>query len=185
MMNELYSSNNNQFRSRRRWIYIISALIILCVLMLLPGAATARLSLVIASENPAEVVLTPPKDCRLEKVYFKANEHVPRQGKLFTLVVNGFEFPVADFEKLAAADEPAELGIEYKHAPVDWEKLKGAKSLTVSYKDVNETLQRYDLELVFYLSGNPDKIKNWQNFVKLHPQKLPVMVRKSDSATEK
>ena len=96
-MNELYSSNNNQFRSRRRWIYIISALIILCVLMLLPGAATARLSLVIASENPAEVVLTPPKDCRLEKVYFKANEHVPRQGKLVTLVVNGFEFPVADF----------------------------------------------------------------------------------------
>ncbi len=168
-MNELYGNNDQRPRSRRRWIYMVSALIILCVLMLLPGAATARLSLVIANENPAEVVMTPPKDCRLEKVYFKANEHVPRQGKLVTLIVNGLEFPVADFEKLPAADEAADAGFENRHAPIDWDKLKGAKSLTVSYKDVNKALQRYDLELVFQLTGNPDKIKNWQSFVQLYP----------------
>ena len=61
-MNELYSSNPNRYRSRRRWIYIFAAMIILCVLMIMPGAKTARLSLVMAHDNPAEMVLTPPKD---------------------------------------------------------------------------------------------------------------------------
>ena len=67
-MNELYNSGNLPHRSRRRWVYIIATLIILGFLMMMPGAKTARLSLVIAHDNPAEMVLTPPKDCKLEQV---------------------------------------------------------------------------------------------------------------------
>lgn len=184
-MNELYGNINARPRSGRRWIYMISALIILCVLMLLPGAQTARLSFVISHENPAEVVLTPPKDCRLEKVYLKANSHVPRQGKLVTLIVNGLKFPVADFEKLEAIDAPADDGCENRNAPIDWNKLKGAKSLTISYEDMNKDLDRYDLELVFEITGNPDKIKNWQSFVQLYSKKAPMIVKKAPAATDK
>ncbi len=184
-MNELYGNNNARPRSGRRWIYMVSALIILGVLMLLPGAQTARLSFVISHENPAEVVLTPPKDCRLEKVYLKANSHVPRKGKLVTLIVNGLKFPVADFEKLDSIDAPADAGCENRNAPIDWNKLKGAKSLTIAYEDVNNALDRYDLELVFEVTGNPDKIKNWQSFVKLYSKNLPMIVKKAPVESEK
>ena len=61
-MNELYNNPERKTRSRRRWVYLIAAMIILCVLMAMPGAKTARLELVIARDNPIEVVLTPPKD---------------------------------------------------------------------------------------------------------------------------
>ena len=184
-MNELYNSQTNNRRSRRRWIYIIATLIILGVLMMMPGAKTARLSLVIAHDNPAEMVLTPPKDCKLEQVYLKANEHVPRTGKIVTLVVNNIKFPVADFDKLDEVKAPAEVGFENRNAPIDWNKLKGAKELTISYEDLHKDLQRYDLELVFQITGNPDKIKNWQSFVKLYSKNAPLLIKKAVPETEK
>ena len=148
--------------------------------MMMPGAKTARLSLVIARDNPAEMVLTPPKDCKLELVYLKANEHVPRKGQLAVLVINGIKFPIADFEKLDGVKAPAEAGFENRNAPIDWNKLKGAKSLTISYENLHKDLQRYDLELVFQITGNPDKIKNWQSFVTLYSKKAPVIIKKAN-----
>ena len=184
-MNELYSSGNQPHRSRRRWVYILATLIILGFLMMMPGAKTARLSLVIAHENPAEMVLTPPKDCKLEMVYLRANEHVPRQGKLAVLVINGLKFPVVDFEKLDSVKAPVEPGCENRNAPIDWNKLKGATSLTVSYEELHKDLQRYDLELVFQITGNPDKIKNWQSFVTLSSKDTPLLIKKSAPEAEK
>ena len=153
--------------------------------MIMPGAKTARLSLVMAHDNPAEMVLTPPKDCKLERVYLKANEHVPRKGKLAVLVINGLKFPIADFENLENVDAPADPGFENRNAPIDRNKLKGAKSLTISYEELHKDLQRYDLELVFQITGNPDKIKNWQSFVALYSKKAPILLKKSAPEPEK
>lgn len=178
-MNELYNNQERKPRSRRRWIYLVAAMIILCVLMAMPGAKTARLELVIARDNPIEVVLTPPKDCRLERVYLKANSHVPRTGKLVTLVVNEIKFPVADFEKLPQVDVAADEGFENRQAPIDWEKLKGAKSLKVYCEELNEKLARHDLALVFEITGNPDTVKNWQSFVTLYSKNAPLLIKKS------
>ena len=178
-MNELYNNSDRKPRSRRRWIYLIAAMIILCVLMAMPGAKTARLEMVIARDNPIEVVLTPPKDCRLERVYLKANSHVPRTGKLVTLIVNELKFPVEEFEKLSTVNVEADEGFENRLAPIDWEKLRGAKSLKVSFEDLNDKLARYDLALVFEITGNPDKIKNWQEFVTLYSKNTPLLIKKS------
>ena len=178
-MNELYNSTEKKHSSRRRWIYLTAAMIVLCVLMAMPGAKTARLEMVIARDNPIEVVLTPPKDCRLERVYLKANEFVPRTGKLVTLVVNEIKFPVEDWEKLPSVKVDSDPGFENRNAPIAWEKLKGAKSLKVYCEDLNEKLARHDLALVFEITGNPDKVKNWQSFVTLHSKNEPLLIKKS------
>ena len=184
-MNELYGDNNAKPRSKRRWIYLLAALIILCVLMAMPGAATAQLEMVIDKDNPIEVVLTPPKDCRLERVFFKANNHVPRSGKLVTLVVNGMKIPAADWDKLDTVDVAADEGCENRNAPIDWNKFKGVKTLTVAFEDVNKNLQRYDLSLIFQLVGNPDKIKNWHSFVTISRKDAPLLIKKAVPEIEK
>ena len=172
-MNELYGNNTDKPRSKRRWIYMLAAMIILLCLMAMPGAQTARLSLLIDKNNPPEMILNIPKDCRLEKVYLKADKHVPRNENLLTLTVNDLDFPVANFSALDPIDAAADEGCENRNAPINWDKLRGAKSLKISYKDVNSKLQKNDLELVFEVVGNPDTVKNWRSFVQLYAKPLP------------
>ena len=175
-MNELYGNEDKKKKSsKRRWIYLASAMVVLVVLLLLPQAQTVRLSLVVVQNDPPEMILTLPKDCLLEKVYLRGNEHVPGQGKLFVLQVNGKKFTLSDFKNMPEADAEKEAGYENRLPDVPWKDLFEQRTIKVLCSEVNPAVARYDLELVFEVSGAPDTVKKWHEFVKLRAidNKLP------------
>ena len=166
-MNELYNNDSKRKNSSRRWIYVTCAMIILCVLMLMPQPQTVRLALLVAPDHQPEMIIAIPKGCRLENVYLRGNEHVPRDGKLFMLEINKHKFVMSDFGKQAIVKASTEPGYENRAAVIDWNLMKGDTTLTVVCSDVHKDIQRNDLELVCEVTGDPDVVKKWDKFVKL------------------
>lgn len=174
-MNELYGEKKPTLRGRmKRWIFIAMAV---CAvgwgLTFLFPPATARLALVVAQDHDVEMVLTLIKGCRLDKVYLRGNEKVPRQGKLFTLNINKHQFEITDFEKQPEIKANVEPGYQNRHAAIDWNLMKGDTTLSIFYTDVNKSIQRNDLDLVFEVVGDPEIVKDWNKFVKLYPRAVP------------
>lgn len=169
-MNELYGEKKPTFKGRmKRWIFVAMAV---CAvgwgLTFLFPPATARLALVVAQDHEVEMVLTLIKGCRLDKVYLRGNDKVPKEGKLFTLVINDHKFDIADFEKQPEINANVEAGYKNRHAAIDWNLMKGDTTLKVYYIDVHKDIKRDDLDLVFEVVGDPEIVKDWNKFVKLY-----------------
>ncbi|MBE6367346.1 MAG: hypothetical protein E7052_05485 [Lentisphaerae bacterium] len=167
-MNELYGNPEKTKRgSKRRWIYLTAAMVVLAVLLLLPKAKTVRFSLVVHPGNPVEMVLNLPEDCVLDKVYLRSSSHVPRQGKLFELKAGGKLFEVAELAKLTPGEADSDNNYTRNLLDVPWKSLFDGRTLTVSCHNINSQIQQYDMELVFEVSGSPETVKEWHNLVKL------------------
>ncbi len=165
-MNELYGEKKKS--SKRRLFYIAAVILVLAVVLkFLPQGAVARLAFVVAADNPAELTLSIPKDCFMEKVYLRSKNSVPKSGKLFTLSVNNVKFEVKDLEKLELIEGDSEPDMEKRTAPVDWAQFKDHRVFNIVCIEINPEIKRYDLDLVFEIRGNPDTIKDWQKFVQL------------------
>ena len=167
-MNELYTNSEKSPRSRRRWIYLIAAMIVLACFLALGKLQTVRLSLIVAQDNPAEMVLQIPSDCKLQNVYLRGTDNVPAAGRLFTLEINGREYEITDFSKMPAVDVSNEAGFSSRALPLDLKELQTCSQITVSCLQVDSAVQRYDLEVVFEVCGEPETVKNWNRFVQLH-----------------
>ena len=160
--------NQQRPRRNRRWVYITAALVVLGIIVLMPKAQTVRLALVIAQENPVQMSLTVPQGCVLDKVYLAGSGTLPRSGKLFTLKINEHEYEVSDFDQLVPikTDDSSDK-IDTRLTRVDWNVFKGVKTFNVSYSNVDPAIERYALELVFEVAGDPETVKKWHEFVQL------------------
>ena len=143
-------------------------MVVLCVILLLPTPQTVRLALVVAADNPVKMILNIPADCKLQGVYLRGNAQVPREGELFVLDINGSRFKVADFGKLDFFQARQEPGFENRALDRScWETLVDHGTMTVRCDEVAPTIRRYDLELVFEVSGPQESVRNWNQFVTL------------------
>ncbi len=165
-MNELYKEKKTTV-SRRRWIYVLSVLIMASAILYLffPNPAEARLAMVITPEENLELELKVLPDCALKNIYLRALPEVPASGEICTLIINGQAVKISDLSRSSIVD-----GEKYRNylnlaIPYDLQLLAEADLITISYCNVNPAIERYDLELVVEIMGNPDSVKNWNEFV--------------------
>ena len=162
--------------TKRRWIYLISILLaVCCILMWLsPKTGIARLALTIAQPDKdgtiSELVMSVPVECRLETIYLRGNGNVPREGKLFDLFINGTKYSVSDFGQLSAAHGEIIEGYENKAIKLPIKELRKHKDLVVTYGNLDSRLKRDDLVLVIEVAGEDEKVKKWNEFIKLRPK---------------
>ena len=165
---------------KRRWIYLVSALLAVCCLLLVisPKATIARMAIVIAPVDKdgtvSELVMSIPEDCLLDKIYLRGNGNVPRDGRLVTLIINGVKYNVADFGQLSAADGEVVEGYENKSVVLPLDTLKKAEELIVSYEGLDSRVKREDLFLIIEVAGEEDTVKKWNEVIKLRPRKINV-----------
>ena len=165
---------------KRRWVYLVSALLAACCLLMVvsPKTTIARMAIVVAPADKdgtvSELVMNIPKDCLLDKIYLRGNGNVPREGRLFTLVINGVKYNISDFGQLAAANGEVVEGYENKSVALPFDTLKKAEELVVSYEDLDSRVKREDLFLIIEVGGDDDTVKKWNEVIKLRPRKINI-----------
>jgi hypothetical protein len=166
-MNELYKTAEPRKSSKRRWIYLICALVVGAGFLLMPQGRTALWDIAVIPGSKNIWSMTIPKDCRLEKLYLRCSTELPQEGKLFELNINGQTFEIADIGKLAAVNVTPIDGYEFKLMPFDWSALAKAETLDISFDAVKANLPENGLFIGVELYGAEDSVKNWRKFIVL------------------
>ncbi len=175
-MNELFQTTDAPAKSRsgRRWIYLsLAALVAVGVSLMMPKERTVRFSLVAAPDNAVELQIRLPEKCHVQSVYLRGTSEVPRTGALFTLVLNGKRFPVADWEKLSLSAAAAEPGSENRLPVAELPDGGPHAQWVIACENIAPAVRRGALEVVFEVTGPSDTVQHWNEMVTLVDKTAP------------
>ena len=187
-------------RTRRRWIYLVTTLIVVMgvLLVALPQADVVRLAIVVsppdADGSYSEMLIKVPAGGRIKTIYLRGNsEALADSDKFGVILINGEPVELADFKNMPDCKGEEKDGFANKALPVKIKKLRQRSDLTVSCKELAPFIKHGDLEVVVELEGDSESVKDWRDIYKLRlvaadgkpvtPAPLPAENKKAPAAS--